>query len=369
SFPVKLMNGVHCRQRRAKGKSWSDDVKKQANVSQQFEAEAVYGLEKFAADELCRLRAGAVSHLQMYKGAVRFQFSGDPNVLQGLRTVQAVYSVERFDVPRPRALLGDAHFRRLVAQIAAVRKAQPDQFATFQIAAAGSDSSVMQRIKREIAAAVGIPHADSGDLLIRILPDDEGWRTLVRLTPRPLATRSWRAANYEGALNGAVAYCMALLTQPQPGDSVVNLGSGSGSLLIERCFAGAARQVIGIDRDPAVIELARANVGASGTQHRVHLACADMRALPLPASSTDALLADLPFGQRVGSHADNLALYPAALAEAARIAKPGARFVVITHEIRLMDSALQRAHDWRLVRVLPIILRGLHPRIYVLQRC
>jgi tRNA (guanine6-N2)-methyltransferase len=343
-------------------------MKRQPNPSQQFEAEAIVGLEEFAVDELRGLRAGVVSHLQTHKGVVRFQFSGDLDALRGLRTVQAVYSVEQFEVPRPRALLGDAHFRRLLAQIAAVRKTQPAQFTTFQIAAAGSDSSVMERVKREIAAAVGIPHADSGDLLIRILPDDGGWRTLVRLTPRPLTTRSWRIENYEGALNGAVAYCMALLTQPQPGDTVVNLGSGSGSLLIERCFAGAARQVIGIERDPAVIELARANVRASGTQRRVRLICADMRALPLTDSSADALLADLPFGQRVGSHADNLALYPAALAEAARIANRGARFVVITHEIRLMDSTLQRAHDWRLVRVLPIILRGLHPRIYVLQR-
>lgn len=343
-------------------------MKKQANPLEQFEAEAIHGLEEFAADELRRLRAGAVSHLQTYKGAVRFTFSGDPNALRGLRTVQAVYSVERFDVPRPRALLGDAHFRRLLAQIATVRKTQPDHFTTFQVAAAGSDSSVMERIKREIAAAVGIAHAESADLLIRILPDDSGWRTLVRLTPRPLATRSWRVANYEGALNGAVAYCMALLTQPEPGDTVVNLGSGSGSLLIERCFAGAARQVIGIERDPAIINLALANIQASGTQHRVRMMCADMRALPLPDSSADALVADLPFGQRVGSHADNRTLYPVAMAEAARIAKPGARFAVITHEIRLMDAALERAQSWQPMRVLPIILRGLHPRIYLLQR-
>jgi 23S rRNA G2445 N2-methylase RlmL len=226
----------------------------------------------------------------------------------------------------------------------------------------------MERIKREIAAAVGIPHAESGDLLIRILPDDRGWRTLVRLTPRPLATRSWRVENYEGALNGAVAHVMALLTQPEAGDVVVNVGCGSGSLLIERCSAGAARQIIGIERDPAVIELAQANARASGWQRRVRLICADMRELPFPASFADALLADLPFGQRVGSHAANRALYPAALAEAARVAKPGARFVVITHEIRLMDATLERTHDWQVLRTLPITLRGLHPRIYVLQR-
>jgi 23S rRNA G2445 N2-methylase RlmL len=335
----------------------------------QFEAESISGLEEIAADELRRLRAGTVSQMQVCQGALRFQFAGDPKALRGLRTVQAVYSVERFDVPRPRALLGDAHFRRLLAQIEAVRQTQPDQFASFQIAAAGSDSSVMQRIKRELAAAVGIPHSESGDLLIRILPDDGGWRTLVRLTPRPLAARAWRVKNYEGALNAAVAHAMALLTQPKTDDIAVNLGSGSGSLLIERCAAGAARSVIGVERDLEVIALAQANVRASGCQRLVRLICADMRALPFPRAAVDALLADLPFGQRVGSHAENRALYPAALAEAARVAKPGARFVVITHEIRLMASALEGATEWRVLRVLPIILRGLHPRIYVLERC
>jgi 23S rRNA G2445 N2-methylase RlmL len=218
-------------------------MKKQASPSEQFEAEAIHGLEEFAADDLRRLRAGAVSHLQTRKGAVRFQFAGDPNALRGLRTVQAVYSIERFDVPRPRALLGDAHFRRLLAQIEAVRKTQPAQFTTFQIAAAGSDSSVMERIKREIAAAVGIAHSESGDLLIRILPDDGGWRTLVRLTPRPLATRSWRVENYEGALNGAVAYCMALLTQPEPGDSQLGqwIGVAADRALFRRRGASGDR--------------------------------------------------------------------------------------------------------------------------------
>lgn len=341
---------------------------KRAHPTREFEAESIPGLEEIAADELRRLRAGSVSQLQARQGALTFQFAGDPKALRGLRTVQAVYSVERFDVPRPRALLGDAHFRRLLAQVEAVRTAQPDDFATFQIAAAGSDSSVMERIKREIAASVGIPHAESGDLLIRILPDNGGWRTLVRLTPRPLATRSWRVENYEGALNGAVAHVMALLTQPDAGDVVVNVGCGSGSLLIERCSAGAARQIIGVERDLVVIELAQANTRASGFQRRVRLICADMRAMPFPDAYADALLADLPFGQRVGSHAANLALYPAALAEAARIAKSGARFVVITHEIRLMDASLERAQDWHLLHVLPITLRGLHPRIYLLQR-
>ena len=34
----------------------------------------------------------------------------------------------------------------------------------------------------------------------------DGWETLVRTTPRPLATRYWRVCNYEAALNATVAH-------------------------------------------------------------------------------------------------------------------------------------------------------------------
>ena len=81
-----------------------------------------------------------------------------------------------------------------------------------------------------------------------------------------------------------------------------------------------------------------------------------------------ALCADLPFGQQVGSHAANLALYPAALAEAARIAAPGARMCIISHETRLMSDSLARSPAWELVEERRISLNGIFPRIYLLRR-
>jgi tRNA G10 N-methylase Trm11 len=95
---------------------------------------------------------------------------------------------------------------------------------------------------------------------------------------------------------------------------------------------------------------------------------ADATTLPLPATSIDTLCADLPFGQLSGSHVNNTRLYPAVLAEAARVARPDARFVVITHEIRLMEKLLQESLTWKTEQSLKITLNGLHPRIYLLRR-
>jgi 23S rRNA G2445 N2-methylase RlmL len=334
------------------------------------EVETVEGLEDMAASELRAFRAASPMVQGTSRGAVICRYAGDLRALRGLRLAQSVYLIERYAVPRPRALLGDVHLRRLLAQIDTIRRLHPQTaFRTFHLAAAGSESAVMQRIKSAISAQTQLDHDDEGgDLLLRVRPSaDGGWETLVRLTPRPLATRGWRIQNYEGALNATVAHAMALLTQPDAADLVVNLGAGSGSLLIERGTAAPMRLALGVERDSLVIALAQQNIAASGVK-RIALLPSDMRCLPLVDGCADALLADLPFGQRIGSSEDNRTLYPAALAEAARIAKLGARFVVITHAVRLMAEVLPAVPAWQVHETRPIVLRGLHPRIYVLRR-
>jgi tRNA G10 N-methylase Trm11 len=95
----------------------------------------------------------------------------------------------------------------------------------------------------------------------------------------------------------------------------------------------------------------------------------DATRVPLPDASVDALTADLPFGHRVGSHGDNVTLHPAILKEAARVARPGARFVVITAEVKLAESALtSTVSHWEWKRMLRVNLGGLKPGIFVLRR-
>ena len=48
--------------------------------------------------------------------------------------------------------------------------------------------------------------------------------------------------------------------------------------------------------------------------------------LPFPENSFDVITADLPWGQLIGSHQENEWLYPAVLAEAARVIAQGGRF-------------------------------------------
>lgn len=337
----------------------------------QLVAETIIGLEDVARDEIVA-HTRAIAFI-VAPGEVRFSPTSDPRRALQLRTVQAVYSSATFAVPRPKALLGDVHFRRLGAQIdAALREWPAGTFRTIHIAAAGAESAVMRRLLSALAARTGLaPDEDEGDLLIRLRPDRAGgWETLVRLTARPLATRTWRAQNYPGALNAAVASAMTRLLQPTARDVFVNLCCGSGSLLIERAAHGPAARLIGLDIASTALALCRANLNAagSGLAARVELIQADAGAAPLPDGSITTLCTDLPFGQQVGSHAANLTLYPAALADAARIAAPGARMGIISHETRLMSDSLARSPAWERVEERRISLNGIFPRIYLLRR-
>ncbi len=331
------------------------------------------GLEDFAEDELearfgSRVRLGAGR-----PGALRFGYAGELRDLLDLRSVVAVYLVQQLDIPRPKALLGNQQFGEVSALAeAALDLAAPGAFRTLRLSAAGDDSAVYTRFKEQLAARFGLAVAtDEGDLLVRVrrAADGPGWEVLVRLTPRPLATRAWRVCNLPGAMNASLAHAMAVLTAPRAGDTLLNVACGSGTLLIEWLALSRARRAFGCDTDPAALACAQQNLEAAGFAPEVQLEGWDASALPLPDASVDVIVGDLPFGQLVGTHRQNIALYPRVLAEAARVARPGARMALLTHEVRLLEQAAGEFSDQWIVReVLRVRTGGMTPRVVLFER-
>ncbi len=309
---------------------------------------------------------------QANSGVLTFTYPGELQRLTQLNTVLNVYVVHRYDIPRPKAMLAQENFTRLRQSIQQVIELSPQHYHTFGISAAGSDSTVLQQLQQRLSEALGMPFSPTEvDLLLRLRParlQPGGWEVLLRLTPRPLSVRDWRVADMKGALNAAVAHSMVLLTQPKAGDKYLNLACGSGTLLIERLMAAPAKRVIGCDTNPEALQYTQANLIASRLQTAVELHEWDARSTNLPDSSMDAICADLPFGIAVGDHTDNVERYPQILVEAARVAKPRSRFVLMTQEVTLMDQVLAASTNWKIIDCLKVTLRGLHPRIYVLQR-
>ncbi len=335
-----------------------------------YEADVPTGLESLAAAEITAIPQSY--NVQTLTGAVRFQRTeARLNALQQLKLVTALYVTQVYPVPRPKALLGHQHFQGMLKQIEVATQHEPNSiFRTFHLAAAGDDSSVMQRLKSEIAANTNLtPNEEGGDLWIRIRRDAQkiGWEVLVRTSRRPHVTRAWRVRDWPGAINAVVAQAVIRLTRPTPEDVFLNIGSGSGTILIERGLSGPAHMLIGCDNNPDVMSIAQTN-GRAVPDLALNWLHADGRRLPMPNQSVDALAADLPFGVLIGSHDENEQLYPALLLEAARVAKPGARFAIVTQAIRVMDSLLPSQTAWQVEDVLKVTQGGLHPRIYTLVR-
>jgi len=357
----------------SKSKSRPQPKPEPASPRYQCEAEVVTGLKDYAVAELYRRFGSNVRVLNKAKPEeIPFHFNGNLSDLSALSQSTSVYLFQHYDIPRPQALLGHQHMTRLLRLISTVRSLHPaGTFRTFRIAAAGSHSSVFQRIKDEIAQATGLTYnEDEADLLLRVRKADvygSGWEVLVRLTPRPLATRAWRVCNMEGALNATIASAMIEMTEPRPDDRVFNLMCGSGTLLVERLRREKVDVIGGCDQDAIALRCATDNLLAAGFVKDVDLFQLDVANLPLPDACIDMVCADLPWGQLTGSHEANRELYPKVLREAARIAAPRARAVFITHEIRLMESVLRDCADlWQVQQEVKVFQGGLHPRIYVL---
>lgn len=348
---------------------------RQENViaKQLFEVETPPGLEDITREELVgNLKRNSTKLLKLDTGSIQLHYDGDLKRLLSLKTATAVYLLLRYPIPRPRALLGHEHFTRLTNAINFLISPYPiNTFRSFHVSAAGSDSKDMRRLRDEIGKYTGLEDESSGagDLLIRIRRAKSGWEVLLRLSPRPLSTRDWRVCNMEGALNGPVARALSILSDVQSHDHFLNLMCGSGSILIERItLQSDAIHTIGLDFDAAALECARQNLYAAGVSNDARLINGNADCIPIENQSIDVVVADLPFGQLIGSHQINERLYPRMLDEVARITKANARFVALTHELRLLRRCLRHDINWNIESERKIGLRGLHPRIFVLRK-
>jgi 23S rRNA G2445 N2-methylase RlmL len=342
------------------------------------EVEVAEGLESIALDELkqccgARMWMEAGRHTMTSLGRLRFSYAGNLGALLALRTVHNAYLAQAFPVPRPRALLGDANLSVLRAGIDEVMGLwPPGTFATLRFSAAGAESVVMQRLCALLSSTTGLPVVTAeGDLEVRVRRTSDGaggWEVLIRLSPRPLSARAWRVCNMPGAVHAPTARAMVLLSRPQPHDVFLNLACGSGTLLVERVDAAPAHRVIGCDTSPAARACASRNIAASKLSGGTEVYPWDARALPLPEHSVDALCCSLPYGHRVGSHEQNVQLYPMLLREAARVARCGARLVLLTQEVQLLSHAVPQDVVWEVEQSTRVWQGGLYPALVVLHR-
>lgn len=108
--------------------------------------------------------------------------------------------------------------------------------------------------------------------------------------------------------------------QLQPGETVLDLGCGGGvDAIIASRLVGDEGKVYGLDMTPEMIELARENSTSAGARNVDYIEGL-IEQIPLDDAAVDVVLSNC-----VINLSDDR---PAALREAARVLKPGGRFVV-----------------------------------------
>ncbi|MET0788818.1 MAG: methyltransferase [Cellulomonas sp.] len=338
------------------------------------------GLGSLVADEAAEvlLLDGEPTSVPGRDDALEVGAWGPPADALALRTPVAAFLVLRFDVPRPKSLTSGDHLSRIVDAMYTSLRAGSSS--TFRFEAAGSDSAVFERLAGLLAEATGLKYDDrEGELVLRVRrgvrpgpSGDPGWDVLVRLGSRPLSARRWRVTDYPGAVNATIAAAMVRLGGVDPADRVLNLMCGSGTLLVERLAAGPAADAVGVDLSSDALTASSENLTAAGFGRDARLLrgdCTGPALVEAAGTGYDLLLADPPWGTLHGTHATNAEVHAGMLQAAHDAAAPGARFVVLTHEIKVMERCLRDADAlWRVRSETRVFAKGHHPRIYVLDR-
>lgn len=111
-----------------------------------------------------------------------------------------------------------------------------------------------------------------------------------------------------------------LLAQLEPGESVLDLGSGGGiDVLLSAKRVGPQGFVYGLDMTDEMLELARKNAAAAGVTN-VKFLKGEIESIPLPDCSVDVIISNCVIN--LSADKDRV------LAEAYRCLKPGGRFAV-----------------------------------------
>jgi tRNA1(Val) A37 N6-methylase TrmN6 len=102
---------------------------------------------------------------------------------------------------------------------------------------------------------------------------------------------------WPGYRAGADAALLAAAAAPEAGERAIEAGCGAGAALLQAAARSAEARFVGVERDPAALALAKANIAANGLAGRVEALAGDVadRFAGLGLERFDAAFANPPF--------------------------------------------------------------------------
>ncbi|MCC6603994.1 MAG: RNA methyltransferase [Anaerolineae bacterium] len=349
------------------------------------------GVEEIAwleiRDKLPGAKFGETVFAKEQNGLLIFSYEGESDDLFNLRTVEDVFAlaVSLDKVPRTKQVL--PQLTELVTNSPEFQQAI-DVAMTQRNEAGRPSYRVISRLygsheifRKQLGEAV------ERGMKVRYprwrLVDDhaqlEIWANLLgsrlvcglRLTDRTMRHRFNKPVELKAALRPSVAAAMIHLTQPADDDIFLDPMCGSGTLVMERRYAGAYAQMLAGDIVYDHVQAARQNVAALrkepptafGTLH------ADAVRLPLATGSITRVATNLPFGKQISSPKALQKLYPAFFRELERVLMGGnGRAVVLSSEYELVKDAVRACPGLEILTGYSIAVLGQWGRVYIIRR-
>ena len=339
--------------------------------SEAFFASCPRGLEKLLLEELVRLKAESPS---IVPGGVAF--SGSWRVCYAAnywsriasrvlwRVGEFTYRNEKDLYEAAKAPAWQQFFaveRTLRVNVTAVKSPLKSlEFATLKI-----KDAVCDRFRDAVGRRPDV-NRTAPDVRIHAFLEGEKGTLYLDTSGEPLFKRGWRKAAGEAPLRENLAAGIVMLSGWKLDEPLLDPMCGGGTLLVEAAAMARGRapgakrafgfeklkafqpkafaeirgeaeastpQLFGSDNDPKALGMARRNLGEAGVERWVKLERADVleRAAPAPSG---VLIANPPYGERLGTEADLARFYPA-LGDALKKRFAGWRCYLFTADLRL----------------------------------
>lgn len=265
-------------------------------------------------------------------------------------------------VPEMTALMREAH------------SGEPPYRFRVELAAHYSDAAERQTAVKRIAAEIEIacPEELANDpsdyeLELRIEGGEKGARLYLKLYTFKDERFSYRAESIPASMSPYVAAAVLRLAQDHLSVNarVIDPCCGSGTFLIERGLMSPCRSLTGVDISHRAIDAARRNTELSGVNAKYTVNDILRFECHRPY---DELIANLPFGNRVGDHSSCEKLYRGLLDKLPQLVKKGGVAILYTMEFTLLKRLIrERSSCLTLLSQQRTEAGGLTPMIYILK--
>lgn len=190
----------------------------------------------------------------------------------------------------------------------------------------------------------------------------------IRITLPSFRARTYRKEERQASLRPTIAAAMAILSNPNPNDKLVDPMCGTGTLLIERGLLASYTSLSGYDIDTNATRLAIANITNTGIKN-IDIKTEDATNLPVKDESFNCLICNLPFGKTYGDRNTNLELYYRCLKEWSRIIELGGRAILLTSDTESFQQAQKKLSSfWKIQKLLKFKVLGIWASCFVLYR-